>query len=191
MNFYVKPEEYFNHQYNGTINNERAIEIVLAKRYLENYDNVIEIGAVMPYYGFDSHEIYDPFDPHPKSIKKFAEEVNISNRNILSISTIEHFGEGECSSIYKDIEGNKSFLFLNKLNSFSQSYFITVPIGWNIEMDNYIKNNISEFSWFGYFKVNTDPLWEICFDLNKIMSFKYGYPFTSANSIICLYKNNI
>jgi hypothetical protein len=68
-------------------------------------------------------------------------------------------------------------------------YLVTLPIGWNKEMDRSIKDNISKFSWIGYFKVNESPLWEMSEDIDKIMSFEYGRPFTSANSIICLYKD--
>lgn len=189
INFSVDKTDYFNHHYNGTIHNERAIELVLAERYIHQYKPIIEIGAVMPYYGFSSHETYDPFDAHPSAIKKFAEEIDITNKNILSVSTIEHFGEGDCVSIYKGVEGNKSFLFLNKLNLLAKSYFVTLPIGWNKEMDKSIKDNISKFSWVGYFKTNNSPSWEICKDIEKITSFEYGRPFTSANSIICLYKD--
>ena len=72
MDIQVAPADYFNHPHNNTIINERAIEVVLALRYIEaiakgtSVSNLVEIGAVMPYYlGQERffHECVDPIDP--------------------------------------------------------------------------------------------------------------------------------
>jgi hypothetical protein len=47
--------------YNGPSTNERTIEIGLGEYYISEYSNknIIELGAVMPYYGYTDHDVYD------------------------------------------------------------------------------------------------------------------------------------
>ena len=60
----IHPDDYFHHEYSKTWNTEREIEIAVALRWLkENPNDVVEVGAVMPYYQDEvKHEVIDPYD---------------------------------------------------------------------------------------------------------------------------------
>ena len=189
MKISISKDEYIDHYYNGTINNERALEIQFGIRYLSEFNDVIEIGAVMPYYGYDSHLIYDPYDSHPKNMKEFAENLDIKNKNILSISTIEHMGEtnghGYCFTAQKP---DAPAEFLEKLLEQAKSFLITLPIGQNPPLDNYLKNNLNKYTWLGFEKLSqSPPLWQSNNTL-KIYEKTYGYPFPASNALIILTK---
>ena len=89
----LHPEDYFHHPYGHTWNTEREIEIAIALRWLErNPKDVVEVGAVMPYYHDDvKHEVIDPYDERA-TIVDFMENQDLLMMNVLSISTVEHIG---------------------------------------------------------------------------------------------------
>lgn len=192
MNPILFTEEYFDHEYNGTLTNERCIEIPLALRFaLEvGFKDLIEIGAVLPYYGHDSHLIYDPFDSHPSSLSGFAEDLDIKDKNVLSVSTLEHMGNARgYGPYYQCEEPEKSFSFIKKLNEEARSFFITLPINQHLDLDRMLKDNISEFNWFGYVKTNQNPPnWKLCLDSERLFESKYATPFNCANGVIFIYK---
>jgi hypothetical protein len=61
-------DEYIDDPVNTTMINERCIELAIGMRYMEKvgHDNLLEVGAVMPHYGYCEHPIIDLFsDDHP------------------------------------------------------------------------------------------------------------------------------
>lgn len=189
MKINITPEEYIDHPYNGTITNERAIEIAFGKRYLNEFNDVIEIGAVMPYYGHESHLIYDPFDPHPKSIKEFAENLDIKNKNVLSVSTIEHMGGAEGhGNCFRAEKPNAPVEFLEKLLAEANSFLVTLPVGQNTHLDTYFKGHLNKYQWLAFEKISqTPPLWEAN-NSSTIYHRLYGYPFPASNAVLILTK---
>lgn len=192
MNIHFEKEEYFDHEYNGTLTNERCVEIPLALRYADEigFNNLIEIGAVLPYYGKDSHLVYDPFDEHPSSKKEFAENLDVKDKNVLSISTLEHMGGAHgYGRHYRCDEPDKSFDFIKKLNLEAKSFLVTLPIGQHLALDHSLRQNLSGFNWFGYVKTNqTPPRWGLTINPEELFSKKYADPFQCANGCIFLYK---
>lgn len=189
MKISISPEEYIDHPYNGTITNERAIEVAFAKRYLQEFNDIIEIGAVMPYYGHESHLVYDPYDPYSKSIKEFAENLDIKNKNVLSVSTIEHMGgaEGNGNS-FRAQQPNAPVEFLERLLLEANSFLVTLPVGQNTYLDSYFKINLNKYEWFAFEKLSQNPpIWQP----NKSYSIynrTYGYPFPASNAVLILTK---
>jgi hypothetical protein len=95
INFEITPEQYYNAPYNHTIQNERCVELLLAFRFIDfHQSNIFEIGAVSPYYKKTGHSVIDPTDKKA-SIQAFSQDIEINDKNILSISTIEHMGIGD------------------------------------------------------------------------------------------------
>jgi len=93
--FYFKGREYayFDHPHNQTRINERTVEIPVSLFFLErSANNLVEVGCVTPYYKECNHEVIDLTDDHPKSKKIDATEHDFKNKNVLSISTVEHVG---------------------------------------------------------------------------------------------------
>jgi hypothetical protein len=121
---------------------ERRIELPLAKLFLELYDNqqdLVEIGCVTPYYLETTHRVYDLKDNHHKCICKNASEINLNNLYLLSISTIEHFDIGDFNIKQSDFLDPYSWI-IDSINR-SNKYLITLPMGFNIKLDNKILNS--------------------------------------------------
>ena len=126
--------EFFNEAYH----NERSIEVAIGRWFLGKYgDTSLEVGAVMPYYGSENHEIFDLCDEHPKSKKINALDYDYAGRNVLSISTIEHMMKKE----YNNGSDQDSITFLNKVLTSASSYLITWGIGYNPFLDAHIKEH--------------------------------------------------
>ncbi len=170
MNIIVTPNDYVHHSYNNTITNERCVELPLAFRFLDLFNdktNLYEIGAVTPYYKDPSHIIIDPMDP--KATKKdISQNIDYKGLNVLSISTIEHMGNGDYNfPIDKQLAINE----LNRIYNDSLNCFITWPIGCNKWLDKHLEENGSLYNHFLYLKTNNSPTWiktdnKDCFKLN-------------------------
>jgi hypothetical protein len=126
--------EFFNEAYQ----NERSIEVAIGRWFLDKFgDTTLEVGAVIPYYGRENHEIADLADLHPKSKKLNALDIDYAGRNVLSISTIEHMMTKE----YGNGSDQDSITFLNKVLTNASSYLITWGLGYNPFLDAYMKSH--------------------------------------------------
>ena len=177
----LKLSYLFDHPYNGTINNERAVEIPLAFRYIDYVNgDLIEVGAVMPYYSSFPHECIDPADKKANR-KEFAQNCDYTNKNVLSISTIEHIGQGD----YKLTKDPGSAVpILQKIYQESKSCLLTWAIGYNKDLDDAARSDFGHF-----FIVRSGNLqWDIVEDETGF-NHEYGKPFIYGNSVIVIYKN--
>ncbi len=121
---------------------ERAVELPLAKEWIRGKINYIEIGAVTPYYPdiYTEHDVIDQTDEHELvNIKKSMFETDIKDKNVLSISTIEHIGNNDYGLIQKETSTDA----FDKITQEAESCFITFPLGYNELLDKYI-NEIYE-----------------------------------------------
>lgn len=96
---------------------------------------MIEVGCVTPYYNESSHEVIDLTDDHPKSKKIDATQYDFKNKNVLSISTIEHVGLGDYGNEKK--ENNAAISLCERIMAESKKYFITWPLGYNKNLDEW------------------------------------------------------
>lgn len=182
---------YCRQQYNEAFKNERSVEIPLGRYFLQKFNDTLEVGAVLPYYGNDSHTIIDLTDAHPKSQKFNALDYNYINRNVLSISTIEHMMKRE----YNNGSDEDSINFLKKVVSSAKNYLITWGVSYNEFLDEYIKNH-TEIPRFILRRVNQNNEWEIDSNNNNF-NYLFGHydgkhfpvaPFNNANAI-CVVTN--
>lgn len=174
---------YYDHPYNNTRINERAVEVPISLNFLNQFSpNVVEVGCVTPYYIDAQHEIIDLVDDHPKSKKQDAVEFDYKNKNVLSISTIEHIGRGDYG--IQEKEKNSAIELCKKIIDESLNYFITWPLGYNLILDEWAFTNVN-----GLFISRRDDnkyLWmEKTFNDLTIDNKVYG-SFHCANSIIIL-----
>lgn len=151
MNFFIyknKKYNYFEHNYNKTRINERAVEIPIAIEALNILkEDVLEIGCVLPYYLNDiNHEVVDLVDEHPKSKKIDATTISFKNKNIITISTVEHIGLSDYNIEKK--ETYSASKLCEKIIDESLKYFITWPLGYNKDLDHWAfnKKNLSFIS---------------------------------------------
>lgn len=135
----------FYHRYNMTWASERAIEIPIAKSYLDQCRDrkVLEVGNVLSHYFPVQHDIVDKFEKGPGIIN--ADIANYATKTaydlILSISTFEHIGfddEAESSSAQKIKE---AIAACQRLLKPSGTLVLTVPLGYNPELNELIRNS--------------------------------------------------
>ncbi len=148
--FVYKKERYdlYEHPYNCGYTNmrmtERAVELALAKAWIERCDGkVTEVGAVTPYYFFSDKivDIIDPMDENHKVTKhESLMECDLVNQNVLSISTIEHIGMGD----YGFQEQHTAIEGLMKILNESRRCLITVPFGFNKILDEWIAEHLND-----------------------------------------------
>lgn len=135
----------FEHSFNcGYINErmtERSVELSLALNYIQMQDNITELGAVTPYYFFEDKifEIIDPTDAHKRATKKSLFDCDLTGKNILSISTVEHIG----TSDYGMNEKKTPIDAIEKILKEASSCLITAPLGYNRILDEWVKENQS------------------------------------------------
>ena len=90
---------YFHHVHRWTWLTERAVEIPLAVRQLEQHsgDRVLEVGNVLSHYVPIRHAVVDKYEPGPGVIAQDVLEIEPDGGYdlIVSISTIEHVGWDE------------------------------------------------------------------------------------------------
>lgn len=144
--FFMEGKRYslFEHSYNcGYISarmTERSVELALAKKWVNDCcGNIIEIGAVTPYYFYDDKitEVIDPTDIHKRAISKSLFDCDLNGKNVLSISTVEHIGTSDFGmhESYNVIDA------VEKILKESVSCLITAPLGYNNMFDNWVEEN--------------------------------------------------
>lgn len=135
-------EHSFNCGYHETRMTERSVELSIAIEYLKSCQNdVVEIGAVTPYYFCDHKitDIIDPTDPHNRvNLKTSMFHCDLRGKDVLSISTVEHIGTQE----YGMNEKETAVDAIEKIRSEAGHYFITAPLGYNQLLDEWVKENI-------------------------------------------------
>jgi hypothetical protein len=133
----------FQHWYNVGIRflrmTERCLELAIAELWLKKYSNedTCEIGAVTPYYWKNRvKNVVDPVDPHKAvTIRGSLFSLDLTNKSVLSLSTIEHIGTGDYSvPVNPNETAIKAF---EKIVKESKRCLITFPTGWNKELDAY------------------------------------------------------
>lgn len=118
---------------------ERTVEMALADAWLERLggDDVLEIGAVTPYYWPGRvGEIVDPHDPHRAVTRRTPmSRIDLRGRTVLSISTLEHIGTAE----YGPAQGGEdAWAACARLFSDSRRFLATIPVGQNPALDRHL-----------------------------------------------------
>jgi hypothetical protein len=135
---------YFDHPHNRTRTTERAVEIPISLDFIKKFsNNLIEVGCVTPHYADLNHPVIDLSENHPKSTKEDATTFNYTNKNVLSISTVEHVGLNDYS--IEEKEKDASIKLCKKIFSESLNYFITWPLGYNLHLDSWAFENTNGF----------------------------------------------
>lgn len=144
--FSFRGREYpcFYHAYNcgwPPYVSERTVELALADAWLSAVEgDVIEIGAVTPYYWPGRvAAIIDPYDPHPLITQRQSMfDIDLTGRTVLAISTFEHIGTDDYSI---DTERKTSADALLKLFAESPSFLVTVPLGYSASVDGFLPDS--------------------------------------------------
>lgn len=142
-----KKYHYFINIYNSVVS-ERVIEIPFAKEFLlrNKGKSVLEVGAVLPHYYNVNHEIIDKYEKNPNFINIDILDFNTEKKYdlIISISTIEHIGFDE--PFKESGKSKKAILKIIDLLNMKGTAIITVPLGYNPEIDCIVLNNEISFA---------------------------------------------
>lgn len=173
---------------NNAVQSERVIEISFARGYLlkKQYDRVLEIGNVLSHYFNIYHTIVDKYEKAPGVINVDVLDFHpdIKYDLIISISTIEHIGFDE--STKEDGKSKKAMLKIIELLDSKGTALITVPLGYNPEIDYILKNNEVNFTKRFFLKrVGNFNLWKET-TLNDALQYTYGSKYPAANSVAFL-----
>lgn len=170
-------------KYNNPSINERKAELPIAFWFLKNFDKkeIIEIGEITPMYEEVSHLVFDLKPIKSSTIKNDAININYKNKNVLSISTVEHIGFGDYG-LPKD--NNLSINVIKKIIKESKTHLITFPVGYNRNLENQIFN-----SKINYYFIKRDKLNNWFYIQEKdFCLFDYGKPFEFGN-VVCIITN--
>jgi len=176
---------------------ERTVEVPLGAEVLRLWncfptweanrrrDDVVEVGAVMAYWReryipkWLTHRTIDPFDSWEECERMDGGLVDYRGLKVLSISTLEHFGKAEYGN--GDLRTGKAVACLRKIMAEASEYFITIPLGYHLELDAYLQS-LTRVRMLK--QVSVDNTWE---ELPQPdWSLKYGQPFPYANGVVVL-----
>ena len=175
---------------------ERYIEIPIALTFVQNVigsEDFLELGCTCPYYfkTFPNHKVYDLTDNHPDNVKKDIRALSDSDyrTNIVSISTLEHINQGQYGiSVMEDSFSAASVL--KKITDNALKYLITVPIGQNKNLDDFLfsENCTFEKKFIGRKPLKTDD-WDIIPQSEVIGEYRQNRTYQDANCI-CVVSNS-
>lgn len=137
----------FDHPYNTTALNERAVELAMVQQFLimrHNWEGrlgeVLEVGNVLSHYGdsitLPSRRIVDRFEvaPNVENIDVF--DIEGTYDTIISISTIEHVGVDDGSE--DPMAAFHAITFLRQRLAPGGRFLCTFPTGWNRRLDIFL-----------------------------------------------------
>lgn len=122
--------ELFDHPYNTTLLNERAVEIPVALAWLDGRDLAaagVEVGAVLGHYGITGHRVVDLYEPGDGIENIDVFDLDGTFDWIVSISTLEHIPNA-VDALYH----------LRSLVAPGGSMLVTVGAGQHADLDAYL-----------------------------------------------------
>jgi SAM-dependent methyltransferase len=177
---------YFYHSYNRTWRNERAVEIPIIRNIAKENEakTILEVGNVLSHYFHIDHDIIDKYEKAKAVINEDVVNFHPSKKYdlIISISTLEHVGWDEDprdpSKVIRAIEN------LLELLSPGGKIIVTLPLGYNNELDKFLKERRLALDKQYYLKrISKSNKWiETTWD--DVCGAKYGKPFPNANALI-------
>lgn len=137
----------FDHPYNTTALNERAVELAMVQQFLimrHNWEGrlgeVLEVGNVLSHYedsiSLPSRRIVDRFEvaPNVENIDVF--DIEGTYDTIISISTIEHVGVDDGTD--SPMGAFHAITHLRQRLAPGGRFFCTFPTGWNRRLDIFL-----------------------------------------------------
>jgi SAM-dependent methyltransferase len=183
---------YFYHPHNHTWKSERAVElpIILEEVEKHNAEWILEVGNVLSYYYLLRHTVIDKHEKGDEVINLDVIDFHTTTKYdlILSISTIEHIGYGEDTSIRKktpedSLKPLRVIQHLKNLLAQDGKLLVTIPLGWNPTLDKLLRDDYkSTFTGSAFLKrISKNNEW-VQVELEETRDAKYGSPFPYANA---------
>jgi len=174
---------YFFHRKNATWLTERIVELAVAQKLYDPTARTLEIGNVMQQYFAGGHTIVDRYErgagvTNEDALTFQAEPFDA----ILSISTIEHIGWDETprdpTKLPKAIDNLRGLL------KPGGTLMVTLPHGYNCDLDDLLQNGALPFDRVSYLARDTGLTnrWRQV-QRDEIVGYRYGFPWPAANAI--------
>lgn len=184
--FQGRSYKYFCHRYNFAWGNERTVEIPVIWEIVKKHQGkeILEVGNVLSHYFSVNHDILDKFEKGKgvinQDVVKFAPDKKYDL--IVSISTLEHVGWDEKPRDPKKIL--KAIKNLKNCLAPRGKMMVTLPLGYNPEMDKLLKEEKMRFDKQYYLKrISRDNLWRQV-SWKNIRGARYNDPFPGANGVV-------
>jgi SAM-dependent methyltransferase len=176
---------YLYRRYNLTVRNERAVEVPIFVDLVNQYpaDRVLEVGNVLAHYFPVSHDRLDKYERAPGVVN--ADVVDFQPGKtydlIVCISTLEHVGWDEQprdpSKMLRAIENLRSLL------APGGKLAISLPLGYNAEVDRLVRARELPFTSVGYLKRDADNRWrEVSWQ--EVQGMEYNHYILTANALV-------
>ena len=184
--FQGKTFEYFWAEKNFVCINERTVEIpIIWEQVKQNRDKrILEIGNVLSQYFPINHDVVDKYEKAKGVINEDVVDFRPSERYdlIVSISTLEHVGWDEKPKEPKKIL--RAIDNLKKCLAPKGKMRVTMPLGWNTEMDRLLEEDKIPFTKRYFLKrISRENRWkESTWD--EVSGSKFGDPFHCANGLV-------
>jgi SAM-dependent methyltransferase len=175
LNFQGAKYPYLYRRYNLTVQNERAVELPIAWAAASRCapDRVLEIGNVLAHYYPIKHQVLDKYEVAPGVINADVVDFQPGKQYdlILAISTLEHVGWDE--EPRDPPKFRRAVANLTSLLAPGGTLLITLPVGYNSEVDTVLRERALPFTTLGFLKRATpDNIWREA-DWNAVANEKY------------------
>jgi SAM-dependent methyltransferase len=166
---------------------ERCVEVPVGRFYLDRFRDrrILEIGNVLSHYFPKRHAVLDKFEKGEGIINEDIVHFTPADRYdlVLSISTFEHIGFDDESSMPSDEKIRAALTACRKLLAPDGTLVITVPIGYNPHLDRLIREGTLGASHEVYFVREEFSAWRSA-DQAAALRRQYKRPFPYANAIL-------
>ncbi|MEW6156972.1 MAG: class I SAM-dependent methyltransferase [Verrucomicrobiota bacterium] len=166
---------------------ERCIEVPIAHEYLREFASgtTLEVGNVLSHYGVIRHQVLDKFEKGPGIINADIVEFHPTERFdlVLSISTFEHIGFDDESPEGSGKKILSAIASCRKLLKPTGKMVMTVPIGYNPDLDQMIAQNALGTAEEIYYKKIQRFKW-VPSSKTEALACDYKHPFPYANAIL-------
>ncbi len=183
--FRGKTYPYFCHIYNRTWQSERAIEIPIVSEFLNRHqgDRILEVGNVLSHYYLVNDDIVDKFELGDGVTNEDIVSYRSAGKYdlIVSISTLEHVGWDETPR--EPMKVLAALENMKRLLKDGGEILVTLPVGYNLELDRLLKQGAIKFSEFYCFKRTARYTWTEA-HWSDIENITYDHPFPYANGLV-------
>lgn len=176
---------YFVHPYNTTWRNERAVELPIVLRALDEHRGarVLEVGNVLAHYGRRGHDVVDKYESArgARSVDVVELEAAEPYDLVVTISTLEHVGFDE-----EERDPGKPRRAVDRMASVlapGGTLLVTAPVGYNESLDGDLLEGRIAFDELRFLKrVSPRNDWREV-PASEMRGVAYGTPYPWANGL--------
>ena len=164
MDFNISVNDLVHDPVGETSKNEKCITLALAKRFISCWDNnVVELGSVLPFYGYSTHTILDDTEIDIPSgvIDNNIESYDFSGKNVISLNFLDN--------------RTNYIALVDKINKNSNCFLLS--LSYNDDLKEYIMSE--NLPYFSYNKNKENNRW----------TYSDSIEDSTDGDIVFIYKN--